>query len=150
MLKIHRPKSKHIMKLGRNLLVEAGVRTSLHNSLYRLLIDFDVAPVTIDMLPDVALLEIFDFYVKAQIKAWHLLVHVCRKWRDLIFASPRRLNLRLYCNVWTPVGKTLGVWPLLPIVIKVDGYERSTERRGLDNIIAALEHTDRVFGIKSR
>ena len=121
-----------------------GVRTSLHNSLHRLLTDFHVALVTIDMLPDVSLLEIFDFCVKEQIKAWHRLVQVCRKWRDLIFASPRRLNLRLYCDVWTPVRETLDVWPLLPIFIKVDG----DERWDLDNIIAALEHTDRVCGIE--
>jgi hypothetical protein len=99
--------------------------------------------VTIDTLPDVALLEIFDFYVKAQIKAWHRLVHVCRKWRDLIFASPRRLNLRLYCNLWTPVRKSLDIWPKLPIFIKDDG----DERWGLDNIIAAFEHDSRVRGI---
>ena len=96
------------------------------------------------MLPDVVLLEIFDFCVKEQIKAWHRLVHVCQNWRDLIFASPRRLNLRLYCDVWTPVRETLDVWPRLPILIKVDG----DERWDMDNIIAALEHTDRVCGIE--
>ena len=53
----------------------------------------DVARVTIDMLPDVALLEIFDFYEdEIRIEAWHTLVQVCRKWRNLVFGSPRRLN----------------------------------------------------------
>lgn len=38
----------------------------------------EVAQVTIDMLPDVALLTVFDFYV--DIEEWQTLVHVCRKW----------------------------------------------------------------------
>jgi hypothetical protein len=94
------------------------------------------------MIPDVALLEIFDIYVdETWIEEWYTLVHVCRKWRNVIFRSPRRLNLRLYCKARTPVRETLGVWPLLPIVIMVYGYEMW----GVDNIIAALEHNDRVF-----
>ena len=93
------------------------------------------------MLPDVALLEIFDFYVdEERIEAWHTLVHVCRKWRNVVFGSPRRLNLRLYCTARTPVRETLDVWPLLPIVIWVYGHETW----GVDNIIAALEHNDRI------
>ena len=93
------------------------------------------------MLPDVALLEIFGFYVnEAWIEAWCTLVHVCREWRGVIFGSPRRLNLRLYCEARTPVRETLGVWPILPIVIRVYGYEMW----GVDNIIAALEHGDRI------
>jgi hypothetical protein len=120
----------------------------LHNSL-RQLDRCNVARVTIDMLPDVALLEIFEFYEgpesmfwvdKEQINAWHTLVHVCRKWRNIVFGSPLRLNLRLYCGYGTPVRRTLSVWPLLPIIIETGG---STER-GVDDIIAALEHSDRI------
>jgi hypothetical protein len=64
--------------------------------------------VTIDMLPDLALLEIFDFNTAAteasgplvcSIEAWIPLVHVCLKWRDIVFASPRRLNLRLLLSI---------------------------------------------------
>ena len=42
----------------------------------------NIAQVTIDMLPDVALLRIFDFYImnEDRIEAWHTLVHVCREW----------------------------------------------------------------------
>jgi hypothetical protein len=97
--------------------------------------------VTIDVLPDVVLLEIFDSYVdEARIEAWHRLVHVCRKWRIVTFGSPRRLNLRLHCKASTPVRKTLDVWPLLPIVIRVYGQETW----GGDNIVAAIEHNDRI------
>jgi F-box-like len=100
--------------------------------------------VTIDTLPDVALLEIFDFYMyEEQIEAWYALVHVCRQWRKVVFGSPRRLNLRLYCRGGTPVQETLDVWPPLPIVIMVYGDEAWDEA----DIVAALERTDRVCGI---
>ena len=60
------------------------------------------------MLPDVALLEIFDFYGDEEhTEAWRTLVHVCQKWRNVVFGSPRRLDLRLYCTARTPVRETL-------------------------------------------
>ena len=97
--------------------------------------------MTIDNLPDIALLETFDFYmVQNHIEAWHTLVHVCRKWRNVIFGSPRRLGLRLQCKARTPVRETLDVWPPLPIVIWVP-YD---EKWGDDNIYAALGHNDRI------
>ena len=93
------------------------------------------------MLPDVALLKIFDFYEdEDHIEAWYTLVHVCREWRNIVFGSPRRLGLRLYCNAGTPVRETLDVWPLLPVVVRSDGHEKW----GVDSIIAALEHNDRI------
>ena len=98
-----------------------------------------VPRVTIAMLPDVALLEIFDFYVHGAL--WYRLVQVCRKWRNVVFGSPGRLGLRLYCTAGTPVTKTLDVWPLLPIVINADCLGRTLET---DNIIAALKHNDRI------
>ena len=98
------------------------------------------------MLPDVALLGIFDFYMDAlhedHIEGWHTLVHVCRKWRIVVFWSPRRLNLRLLCTASTPVRKMLDVWPLLPIVIQQ--YDDDYYNWGVDNICAALEHKDRI------
>ncbi|KAI0302760.1 hypothetical protein BC826DRAFT_966031 [Russula brevipes] len=75
---------------------------------------------------------------------WHTLVHVCRRWRNIVFASPRRLNLRLLCRRGRPVRAMLDIWPALPIVI-VDSWIR-TSGGGLDNIIAALEHPDRSAG----
>ena len=45
----------------------------------------DIAQVTIDMLPDLALLEIFDFYMfESRIEVWQTLVHVCQKWRSIV------------------------------------------------------------------
>ena len=68
------------MGLGRNIPKDADVRTSLAQWSARSVDLCDVARVTIDMLPDVALLEIFHFYVdEARTEAWHALVHVCLK-----------------------------------------------------------------------
>jgi hypothetical protein len=93
------------------------------------------------MLPDITLLRIFDFYLdKAPLEAWHTLVHVCRTWRNVVFGSPRRLNLRLHCGASTPVKEKLDVWPVLPIQIGTSGIDRW----GSNNIIAALEHKDRI------
>ena len=100
------------------------------------------------MLPDDALLEIFDFYVdQVQIEAWHTLVHVCRNWRNVVFGSPRRLNLRLNCTARTPVRKMLDIWPPLPIVIRASGDKISGVVEELDNIFAALKHKDRISAI---
>ena len=50
--------------------------------------------MTFDMLPDDVLLEIFDFYVDEEeglpfksiyIQEWITLVHVCRRWRRVVF-----------------------------------------------------------------
>ena len=106
------------------------------------------------MLPDVCLLEIFDFYVSQaqeedddegwpKVQAWHTLVHVCRKWRTVVLGSPRRLDLRLFCTDTTPVKETLAAWPPLPIVIGQYGPQTQT-----DNIIMALKHIDRICQIK--
>jgi hypothetical protein len=104
----------------------------------------------IDVLPDEVLLAIFDFYLvgtslhKREVEAWQSLIHVCRRWRCLGFASPRRLNLRL---VWThrTTRESLDVWPALPLIVKGTVYSRSA-----DNILVALGHRDRVCRIDLR
>ena len=107
--------------------------------------DCDVARVTIDMLPDVALLEIFDFYLgngtRVQaVQAWHKLVHVCRQWRNVVFGSPQRLNLRLRCTENTPVRETIDAWPLLPILVEGYGYDKYR----MENFFVELEHNARI------
>jgi len=120
-------------------------------------------PGTIGTLPDDPLLEVFSFYVEEayeaynpdgfygieKLEAWCTLVHVCRRWRNLVFASPRRLNLRLVCTRRKPVREVLGIWPTLPIVIDDQelGRHRQPRREHVDNIIAALEHRNRVCQI---
>jgi hypothetical protein len=45
-----------------------------------------------------------------------------------------------FCKAGTPVRDTLDVWPPLPIVLRSSGHRRW----GMDNVIAALEHNDRI------
>jgi hypothetical protein len=113
--------------------------------------------VTIDVLPDNVLLEIFNFYLvetQAQRRlsngsppkdAWHTLVHVCQRWRCIVFASPRRLDLQLLCTNKRPVKKALDIWPALPIVIQ--SYNRRSRVPGVTNIVAALKQHNRVCEI---
>ena len=109
--------------------------------------------VTIDVLPDDVILEIFDFYMDQArpypfegIEAWHTLVHVCRHWRNVVFGSPLRLNLQLLCTTRTPVRDVLDVWPAFPILIRDHSVESISEL-DLDNITAVLEHNDRICEI---
>lgn len=76
---------------------------------------------------------------------WQPLVHVCRRWRHLIFASPLGLDLRLVCTRGTPVQRMVDIWPTIPIII-FDQAERSSGLP-ISNVIAALERHDRIFGI---
>jgi len=76
-------------------------------------------------------------------------VHICRKWRRIVFASQRALHLRLFCTQGTPVLKTLDCWPALPIAVEYRGPPAldplAPEHE--DNIIAALKKSDRVGSI---
>jgi hypothetical protein len=104
-----------------------------------------------DVLPDDVLLEIFDSYViinkshrsrlgaKSETEAWQSLVHVCQRWRSLVFQSPRHLNLQLYCTPITPARDALDVWPILPLIVAGNISLSSTK-----NIIAALRQSNRV------
>src|SRR6202789_321886 len=85
--------------------------TSSPNDCWLILCDVGQV-LTINDLPDDDLLAIFDFYVvghpdlclrgfsddntKRKIESWQSLVHVCRRWRCVVFGSPRRMNLQLY------------------------------------------------------
>jgi hypothetical protein len=81
---------------------------------------------------------------KPQVEAWQVLVHVCRGWRSLVFRSPRRLNLRLYCTPETPAKDKLDVWPALPLIV------RGNISSGADNVIAALGQSNCVCGVSLR
>ena len=93
----------------------------------------------IDILPDDILLEIFDFYMVPSwgydTEGWQSLIHVCRRWRYLVFGLPRRLNLRLLCTLSSPTRDKLNVWPALPLIVEGEYVGSSSD---IDNIIAAL------------
>jgi hypothetical protein len=106
--------------------------------------------VSINILPDDVLLEIFDHYVilsevyRQRVDGWHKLVHVCQRWRYVVFESPRHLDLRLLCTNRTPVTSMLDIWPALPIVISTIVPRPA---RGVTNIISALQQHNRVYTI---
>ncbi len=60
-----------------------------------------------------------------------------------MFGSPHHLSLKLRCTHKTPTRDMLDVWPALPLLIRGQIYEKSD----VDNIIAALERSDRVSEI---
>jgi hypothetical protein len=47
--------------------------------------------------------------LKKKKDTWQTLVHVCRRWRTLVFGSPLFLKLELVCTVKTPARDTLDV-----------------------------------------
>src|SRR5260221_11214065 len=105
------------------------------------------------MLPDNALLEIFDFYKDDTLDdftlswRWNPLTQVCRRWRHVVFGSPRRLDLRLVCTRTTPVSRLLDIWPPFPIVVYIPPPFHLVDENGVENIIAALECRDRISDI---
>ena len=120
---------------------------------------------SIDWLPDDVLLVIFDHFCaleyhrehrrgkKKEIEAWLPLVHVSRRWRTVVFGSPRRLNLRIFCTPETPVRFMLSVWPALPLIIGDmplkygSPYNPIWSSTLVPNIIALIKLSNRVCQI---
>lgn len=104
----------------------------------------------ISTLPDDALLEIFNRYREDQLYFitwwWETLVHVCHRWRRIVFASPGHLHLLLACNGNTPTKTGLLIWPPLPITITCFPWHAKA-KKGIENVIAALKCHDRVSEI---
>jgi hypothetical protein len=95
------------------------------------------------------LLNIFRHCLDASPRIWPTLAWVCQSWRRIVFLSPLGLDLRLYCTPGTPVLKTLGCWPELPIALKYGGFLNLDPPAPEDdnNIIAALKQSARVSSI---
>ena len=106
---------------------------------------------TIDTLSDDALLCIFDSYRRDSESGgmwpWGDLVHVCQRWRRIIFAFPGCLDLRLGCKSKTDVQAAIDIWPALPLSISATLNVENTDE---DDIIGALEHRGRIAGIHLR
>jgi hypothetical protein len=125
--------------------------------------------VTINILPDDVLLHIFlidrqQYFGPALLLdvdledgdrvmrlrwTWNRLIHVCRRWRSVVFASPNYLDLTLVCGPMTPTELT-GIWPPLPIIImnsfKLDwSINRMPDDYDFD---AAMAHPNRVREIR--
>ncbi|KAH9018046.1 hypothetical protein EDB84DRAFT_662750 [Lactarius hengduanensis] len=107
--------------------------------------------VTIEILCDDVLLNIFRHYLDAAPRTWPTLTHVCQGWRQIVHTSPLGLNLRLYFTPGTPVLKALDCWPALrlPIIVnygRVPNLDPPAPEDD-DNIIAALKQSGRVRSI---
>jgi F-box-like len=110
--------------------------------------------ITIGSLPDNVLLDIFESNqvsineVGAKFQwDWKTLVHVCQRWRYLIFKSPTRLNLHIFFSEVSPMMEMLDVWPPFPFVIHFTydfAWEEDDPDGSLDNLFVALAHRDRV------
>ena len=102
------------------------------------------------MLSEDILHYTFRQFLDASPQSWPTLVWVCQKWRQIIFASPLGLNIRLHCTYKTPVLKDLCLWPALPITIQYGGSPNldPPAPEDDDNIIAALKQSGRVSSIR--
>jgi hypothetical protein len=76
-------------------------------------------------------------------------VHICRKWRHIVFVSHQALRLRLSCTHQTPVLKALDCWPALPIAVEYVAFSLFNPLTPWDeeNILNALKQSDRVISI---
>ena len=108
--------------------------------------------VTINILPDDVLLLIFHFdrliFLEENHRLdpswkWHRLVHVCRRWRSVVFGSPNFLHLTLVCHPNTRMELT-GIWPTFPIIItdKLNRFE--SDEHDFD---VAFAYRNRICGI---
>ena len=115
--------------------------------------------MTFGALPDDVLLETFELYLGKDVldhisgynyDGWQTLVHVCRRWQCIVFASPRRLDLKLRCTHQQSVNsKALDIWPEFPIVIVAGGSTQFNDD-ATNTINAALRHHSRVCKIDYR
>jgi len=111
--------------------------------------------MTFDMLPDDVLLDIFDFYRMDSTFypwIWVTLAHVCPRWRQVIFASPRRLDLQFLCTPRTRVRELLDFLPPAMSIMISNSFDSPTPHLTLSledgsQVIAAIEQRDRVWWI---
>jgi hypothetical protein len=125
-----------------------------HMRCLRLLLTVWAGHVSFNALPDDILLNIIVFdrvafldglkgvYRSRLFWRWHRLVHVCRRWRSVVFASPIFLNLKLICGPETPV-KLIYIWPPLPIIIRTFDWPMPDDY----DFEAAILHRNRVCQI---
>lgn len=75
-------------------------------------------------------------------QAWPKLAHVCQQWRAIIFASQRRLDLRLLCTPKTFIKQALDIWPAFYIIVR-----HTSSHDDWSNTLATLQQRDRVCEI---
>ena len=116
--------------------------------------------MTVNSLPDSIFVEIFAFYLfsipsdywypSTHTKEWQGLVRVCKRWKQIIYASPRYLDLHLHCSIETPFRNNHSRWPEFPLTLEYAIYQDENDFVDVDDLIAALEQPDRVHFIDLR
>ena len=113
--------------------------------------------LTINVLPDDILLLVFSLcnprgHVDKPVTwQWCRLVHVCQRWRRIVFASPRYLGLVIIIGYRARTGsvrRALNCWPAFPIAIRRGtrgAFPMPDEDE--DDILAGLKHPDRIYEI---
>jgi hypothetical protein len=104
---------------------------------------------TVGKLSDEVLLNIFRYYLGAASRFWPRIVHICRRWRRIVFVSQRALDLRLFCTRGMAVQNSIDCWPALLIAVHFGGFvtPESPTPEDEDNIMAALVRSDRLTSI---
>jgi hypothetical protein len=101
-------------------------------------------------LNDDVLLSIFGSYRLDDDENWNLqrewfkLIHVCRRWRHLIYGLPSHLDLQLLCTDGTPVADMLNHSPPLPLIINYQNTYATMTTDDEEGILLALRRHDRV------
>ena len=83
-----------------------------------------------------------------RVRWWYKLVHVCRRWRHLVFGSASYLGLCLLCTHGTPVADMLAHSPPLPLVIDHDFCGSTAGDAKQLMILIDPQHRDRMRGIR--
>jgi hypothetical protein len=115
------------------------------------------ARTTASELNDDVLLIIFDWYrlynTTKEDQGWNLErwwykpIHVCRRWRHLILASPTHLDLHLVCTYGVPVETMLSHSPPLPLIIYYPAIPDKISTADEESAILALQQRDRMCRI---
>ena len=101
-------------------------------------------------LDDDSLLQIFSCYRLEDEENWYLrlgwlmLIHVCPRWRNLIYDSWFHLDMCLLLTNDSPSMDTLSHLPPLPLVIDYSDRTRTITRKDEGNMYLGLQQHDRV------
>ena len=109
-----------------------------------------VSNTPIHNLDDDSLLQIFSCYRLDDEENWYLrlgwlmLIHVCPRWRNLIYDSWSHLDMCLLLTNDSPSMDALSHLPPLPLIIHYSDRTRTITRKDEGNIYLGLQQHDRV------